>query len=123
MSKVEEKAILRREQDILDRIENVKRLIQMETTILTAHNAKEYAAYCMVDCNGKRIGYICDNLLGNLRAEIQLELLSIVALCYGDNPDIGEPMAMLEWQKNGEYEDHPEDRFRDVWEECLGWNI
>lgn len=123
MSQAENKARLRQEQEILDRIENVKRLIQMETTILTAHNAKEYAAYCRVDCDGKRIGYICDNLLNNLRDEIQLELLFIVALCYGDNPDIGEPCPMLEWHKNGEYEEHPEDRFREIWEECLGWNI
>lgn len=123
MSKAENKARLRREQEILDRIENVKRLVQMETTILTTHNAKGYATYRRADRDGKRIGYICDDLLHDLRDEIQLELLSIVALCYGDSPDIGEPMAMLEWQLNGDYKDHPEDRFREVWKECLGWNI
>ena len=36
---------LRREQDILSRLENVKRLIEMETTLMTAEGAKKYAHY------------------------------------------------------------------------------
>lgn len=122
MSKIEINARLRQEQDILDRIENVKRLIQMETTLLTTEGAQTYTGYCHVDRNGQRIGNnICD-LLHDLRETIQLQLLSITALCYGDNPDLGEPCPMLEWHKNGEYEEHPEDKFRDTWKECLIWN-
>ena len=108
---------LRREQDILERLENVKRLIQMETTIMTANGAKKYAGYCMVNRDGLKIG--TDDLLHNLRDEIQLQLLSITALCYGDNPDVGEPYPMLEWTNM--LDENSEDKFRDVWNECLGW--
>lgn len=114
------KSILRRKQDILDRIENVKRLIQMETTIMTANGAKKYANYCMVDRDGKRLGSSTDELLDDLRDEIQLQLLSITALCYGDNPDVGEPYPMLEWVRG--LNEHAEDKFRDAWKECLIWN-
>lgn len=107
----------RRENDILERIENVKRLIIMENTILTVEGAKQYASYCCVDKNGQKIGDISNNLLDDLRKNIQLHLLSIVALCNGDNPDIGEPCPMLEWNGPG----CVEDKFRDVWEECLKW--
>lgn len=115
------KAILRREQDILDRLENVKRLIEMETTVMTADGAKKYMGYCMVDRNGQRIGSNIDDLLHNLREEIQLQLLSITALCYGDNPDVGEPYSTLEW-KESKTDEHSEDKFWDMWHECLQWN-
>ena len=111
---------LRREQDILERLENVKRLIQMETTIMTANGAGQYANYCMIDRNGQKIGGYGNNLLNDLREKIQLQLLSITALCYGDNPDLGEPDVMLEWKQSNTNE-HSEDKFRDMWDECLGW--
>ena len=118
MSKIEKNARIRREKDILERIENVKRLIEMETTILTAEGAREYTFYCHVDTNGKKIGY--DNLLYDLREQIQLQLLSIAALLYGSNPYIGEPCPMLEWKTLNS--GNAEDKFRDVFEECLQWN-
>lgn len=111
---------LRKEADILDRIENVKRLIQMETTMLTAHGARTWCHFCRVDRDGKRLGSSIDDLLHEVRGEIQLQLLSIVALCYGDNPDVGEPWPMLEWKANEDF--CSEDRFREVWDECLNWN-
>lgn len=114
---------LRREQDILERIENVKRLIQMETTLITAEGCRHYCGYCFTDREGKRIGSATNDLLYNLRDEIQLQLLSITALCYGDNPDVGEPMPMLEWKMRATAEEeHPADRFHEVWDECLIWN-
>jgi len=115
------KAELRREQEILDRLENVKRLIQMETTIITSMGAEQYANYCMTDRNGQKIGGYSNNLLNDLREKIQLQLLSITALCYGDNPDLGEPDAMLGWKQSNTNE-HSEDKFRDMWGECLQWN-
>lgn len=120
MSKIEVNARLRREKDILERIENVKRLIQMETTLLTAEEARMYCTYCRTDRDGKRLGRPGDDLLHNLRDDIQLQLLSITALCYGWSPDIGEPAPMLEWKSNEEF--CSADRFRDVWEECMTWN-
>lgn len=110
----------RREQDIIERLDNVKRLIEMEHTVLTANGAMGFCRYCNVDREGKRIGSSVDDLLHDLRGEIQLQLLSITALCYGDNPDIGEPVPMLEWNRDNDYVS--EDRFRDVWEQCLIWN-
>lgn len=107
---------LRREKDILERIENVKRLIQMETTLLVSNGASMWCRYCMTDREGKRLGGVSDDLLRSVREEIQLQLLSIAALCYGDNPDVGEPIPMLEW-KEGMC-----DEFRDTWEKCLMWN-
>ena len=89
MNKIEINARLRQEQDILDRIENVKRLIQMETTLLTTEGTQMYSGYCQVDRNGQRLGSSVNNLLNDLREKIQLQLLSITALCYGDNPDLG----------------------------------
>lgn len=118
MSELEKKARLRQEQDILDRIENVKRLIQMETTLLTSEGAKEYALY-KSNSDGRALG---NGLLFEIREQIQLQLLSIVALCNGANPDIGEPAPMLEWNLDGEWSEHPEDRFHDMWHECLRWN-
>lgn len=115
-------ARLRREQDILDRIENVKRLIQMETTLLVGEGCRHYGRYYFTDRDGKRIGNVTDDLLHDLRAEIQLQLLSITALCYGDNPDVGEPVPMLEWKMRATAEKHPEDIFRDAWDKCLIWN-
>lgn len=120
MSKITVNATKRRESDILDRIENVKRLIEMENTIMMTEGAKKYAGYCQVDRNGQKIGNCTDNLLHDLRSEIQLQLLSITALCYGDNPDVGEPCPMLEWKHPDGY--NAEDKFRDTWEECLQWN-
>ena len=117
MSELEKKARLRREQDILDRIENVKRLIQMKTTLLTAEGAKEYLWY-KSHVDGKALG---NNLRCELDEEIQMQLLSIVALCNGDSPDIGEPAPMLEWNMDREFEEHPSDRFHEMWEECLVW--
>lgn len=117
MGAIEKKSRLRREQDILDRIENVKRLIQMETTLLTAEGARNWSGYCMVDHKGQLIGSkAVDNLLHDLRDTIQLQLLSIVALCYGDNPDSGEPVPTLEWTEG------MEDTFRDAFKKCLNWN-
>jgi hypothetical protein len=43
-------------------------------------------------------------------------------LCYGDNPDVGEPVPMLEWNTSLEGEGHPEDVFRNAWDKCLIWN-
>lgn len=116
-----DKSILRREQDILDRLENVKRLIEMKNTIITANGAKKYARYCMVGKDGSRIGSHRNDLLYDLRDEIQLQLLSIVALCYGDNPDIGDPYPMLEWVR--ELDENAEDKFHNVWEQCLRWTV
>lgn len=118
---IKEKSRLRREQDILDRLDNVKRLIQMETTLLTCDGARRWCGFCLTDREGKRIGNITDSLLNEVRDEIQMQLLSIVALCYGDNPDVGEPYPMLEW-KPIEDDRHPADKFHDVFEECLAWN-
>ncbi len=110
----------RRETDILERIENVRRLIEMETTLLTSEGSEKWCRYCMTDRDGKRIGSSIDDLLHSVRGEIQLQLLSIVALCYGDNPDVGEPVPMLEWKQNTDF--CSEDRFREAWDECLLWN-
>ena len=121
-SKAEINSRLRREQDILDRIENVKRLIQMEKTLLTCKGCEMYIGYKnYVRSDNQAFG---DDLLSDLRDEIQRQLLSIVALCYGANPDIGEPMPMLEWNTSAKFEnnEHPVDRFHDVFDECLIWN-
>lgn len=121
-SKAEIESRLRREQDILDRIENVKRLIQMEKTLLTCKGVERYIGYRdYVKKDEKAFG---DELLQDLRNEIQLQLLSIVALCYGANPDLGEPMPILEWNISAKFEngEHPADRFHDVFDECLIWN-
>lgn len=122
MSAIEKKSRLRREQGILDRIENVKRLIQMETTLFTVEGAETWKRYCFVDGKGQRIGSLTEDLLHDLRDTIQLQLLSITALCYGDNPDVGEPVPMLEWNTSLEGEGHPADVFRDAWDKCLIWN-
>lgn len=121
MSKIEKDSRLRRERDILDRLENVKRLIEMETTLLTVEGARYWCHMSRTTRDGKQIG---DDLLHEVRDEIQLQLLSITALCYGDNPDLGEPAPMLEWNYNNDdkHNEHPEDRFRHVWDECLQWN-
>lgn len=121
-SKAEIKSRLRREEDILDRIENVKRLIQMEKTLLICKGCERYVGY--KDYMRKDEKVFGDDLLHDLRDEIQLQLLSIVALCYGANPDIGEPMPMLEWNTGAKFEknEHPIDRFHDVFDECLIWN-
>lgn len=120
MSEIEINARIRREKDILDRIENVKRLIQMETTLLTVEGAGTWCRYCLTDRDGKHIRPPVYDLLHDVRDEIQLQLLSITALCYGDNPDVGEPAPMLEWNNSKDF--CPSDKFRDVWEECLIWN-
>lgn len=119
MNELEVKARLRKEQDILDRIENVKRLIQMETTLLTAEGARRFVGYRMTDRDGNRYGL---DLLSELRDDIIMQLLSIMALCYGKNPDCGEPAPMLEWNMDVDDERHPSDKFWDVFEECLLWN-
>lgn len=121
-SKAEIESRLRREQDILDRIENVKRLIQMEKTLLTCKGVERYISYKAYSRNDDKV--FGDELLNDLRDEIQLQLLSIVALCYGANPDIGEPTPMLEWNTSAKFEnnEHPVDRFHDVFDECLIWN-
>lgn len=119
----EKQSRLRREADILERLENVKRLIQMENTIEVGNGCEHFAGYCMVDREGKALGNkFSNNLLNEVREEIQLQLLSIVALCYGDNPDIGEPMPMLEWNMDYKGDKHPSDAFRDLWDEVLNWN-
>lgn len=115
MPTIDDRDRLRREQDILDRLENVKRLIQMKTTLMTSKGAEQWRHYCWFDFHGQRIRD--DYLLGEVEEEIEIQLLSIVALCRGDNPDIGEPMPMLEF--NAEMYD----RFFDVWDDCLHWNI
>lgn len=116
----DEQSRLRREKDILDRLENVKRLIQMETTLMTAEGAKQWQGYYRVDRNGNRIGSAVDDLLHDVRDEIQMQLLSLTALCYGDNPDVGEPTPMLEWKTDNDF--CSEDKFREAWDECLMWN-
>jgi len=120
MSMIAKKDRIRKEQDILDRLENVKRLIEMETTLLTVDGASIWCRYSQCDRDGKKIGNIADDLLHDLRDEIQMQLLSLVALCYGDNPDVGEPAPMLEWKTDNDFVS--EDRFREVWDECLIWN-
>lgn len=118
-SKPEVKSVLRREQDILDRLDNVKRLIEMETTLRTATGTDMWGCYCLTGRNGERIS---DDLLHTLMEEIQMQLLSITALCYGDNPDLGEPAPMLAWKFGADKGGHPADRFHDMWDECLEWN-
>ena len=118
MSELEKKARLRREQDILDRIDNVKRLIQMKTTLLTVEGASSYIHYKYSTSKNEALGSC---LLNDLRERIQFQLLSIVALCNGDNPDLGEPAPMLAWNMDREFEEHPADRFHEMWEECLVW--
>ena len=123
MGAIEKKSMLRREQDILDRLENVKRLIQMETTLMTPEGAGHWRGYCWVNNKGQIIGdKMSNNLLKELREQIQLQLLSITALCNGDNPDVGEPVPMLEWNTSNNEGRHPADVFHDVWEKCLIWN-
>lgn len=119
MNAIEKQAYLRREEDILDRIENVKRLIEMETTLITSTGAGKFVSYHRTDRDGKSYG---NGVLSELRDEIQMQLLSITALCYGKNPDMGEPVPMLEWKEGSASGQHPSDRFWDVWEECLMWN-
>ena len=124
MANIEQKSRLRREQDILDRIENVKRLIQMENTLLTSAGCEGFTQYKPVNRNNEVFG---NPLINELRDNIQMQLLSIVALCYGDNPDIGEPVPMLEWNENYDISEidlneHPADLFHDVWKQCLQWN-
>ena len=120
MTNPEIKAELRREQDILDRLDNVKRLIQMEYTLLTANGCELYRGYKnYVRKDDTAFG---NHLINDLRNKIQLQLLSITALCYGDNPDIGEPMSMLSWNYDNSEQGHPEDRFREMWDSCLEWN-
>ena len=119
MSRIEVISRLRKEQDILERLKNVERLIQMETTLMTVEGAERYRRYKdYVRSEGRVFG---QDLLTQLREEIQMQLLSITALCYGDNPDIGEPCPMLEW-KSVENGVHPADRFHEVWDDCLEWN-
>lgn len=113
MGEITVKAMLRREQEILDRLENVKRLIQMECTLQTANGAEMWGRFRGSSSDGKSYG---DDLIHSCRDEIQLQLLSIVDLCWGNNPDMGEPTAMLEWADGGE------DDFRDMFEKCLRWN-
>lgn len=119
MSGIKKKAILRKEQDILDRIENVKRLIQMEYTLLTSEGCGLYGSYHLVARDGNKCS---DMLIHELRDSIQLQLLSIAALCYGDNPDIGEPVPMLEWNMNIDDDEHPSDVFWDEFRKCLVWS-
>jgi hypothetical protein len=107
----------RREQMILDRLDNVRRLIEMETTLMIVDGAEYYKRYMQTTRDGKAIG---DDLLHDLRDKIQLQLLSIVALCYGDNPDLGEPDTMLAWKDNKNF--CTEDKFRETWSKCLEWN-
>ena len=118
MSKHTENATLRREREILDRLENVRRLIEMEATITTATGAKRFCNYMMTDRAGNKLSKI---LLTELRDEIQLQLLSITALCFGDNPSIGEAGAMLEWAGTVDGE-NASDLFHNTWEKCLQWN-
>lgn len=119
-SKSEVNARLRREQDILERVDNVRRLIQMEFTLEISEGCGLYSDYKpYVRHDNTAFG---DRLIDDLRDEIQRQLLSITALCYGDNPDIGEPMPMLEWKINSASKKNPKDIFRDVWDECLEWN-
>ena len=121
MSKLEQDNRLRREQDILGRIENVKRLIQMETTLLSNENNHYWSAYTLNTRDGETIS---NKLLNEVRDEIQMQLLSILAMCYGMNPDVGEPVPMLEWNTNVKDDEnrHPADKFYDTFRECLIWN-
>lgn len=116
---MKENEYFRREQNILERLESVKRLIQMETTLMTS--AQWYSDYRKTDRAGKVIGDISNTLLNDLRDDIQLQLLSVTALCYGDNPDLGEPFPMLEWTSEVDGK-NSYDTFHDVWDKCLIWN-
>ena len=118
MTKNENLARLRQEQDILNRIDNVKRLIQMETTLLTCDGCSLYPQYQLSDREGKAFS---DTLINNLRDKIEMQLLSITAICYGKVPDMGEPMPTLEW-KQSDTDQHSADKFWDAFEECLAWN-
>ena len=111
---------LRREQDILDRIDNVKRLIQMEYTLLTSNGCGNFSCRKMYGRSDDKV--FGDSLIDDLREEIQLQLFSIAALCYGCNPDIGEPSPMLEWKHEEVDGEHPADAFHDMFEKCLTWN-
>ena len=93
----------------------------MKTTLMTAEDASNYGSYKWYSrSDGKAFGA---ELIYDLSEVIQLQLLSIVALCNGDNPDLGEPCPMLEWQSmSNKQKKHPADRFYDVWKECLRWN-
>lgn len=119
MSKLEQDNRLRREQDILGRIENVKRLIQMETTLLSNENNHYWSAYTLNTRDGETIS---NKLLNEVRDEIQMQLLSILAMCYGKNPDMGEPVPVLEWNTDADVEGHPSDVFWDTFEKVLQWN-
>lgn len=110
---------LRRETDILERIENVKRLIEMETTLITGIGTRTWIGYKAVDSKGQ--SYAQHNLLDDLRDEIRLQLLSITALCDGDNPDLGEPYPMLEWASEVDGE-NASDKLWEIWQKCLHWN-
>lgn len=107
--------ILRKEAEILSRIDNVKRLIQMETTLAAAYGTWNWSRYCLVDREGSRIGNA--DLMQEIRDEIQVQLLSITAMCHGDYPDICDSFPMLEFKRGCE------DKFRETWDECLAWNI
>ena len=66
MSKHTENATLRREREILDRLENGRRLIEMEATITTVTGAKRFCSYMMTDRAGNKLSKI---LLTELRDE------------------------------------------------------
>ena len=118
MATIENKDRLRREQGILDRLEDVKRLIQMETTIMTNKDAYAWRRYRMRGTDDLGSSH---ELLHELRDSIQLQLLSILALCRGDNPDVGEPAPMLAWNYPTDSCPCPAQKFYDVMGECLTW--
>lgn len=109
----------RRETDILERMDNVKRLIEMENTLMVCPGAYHWKGYKAVDSKGQ--SYSRRTLLDEVREEIKMQLLSIVALCDGDNPDIGEPYPVLEWRGSVDGE-HPSDVLWETWQKCLAWN-
>ena len=111
----------RRLQDILERIENIKRLIIMEHTLMTGIGVGHWRGYKAVDSKGQAFKH--QNLLDEVREEIRLQLLSVTALCDGDNPDLGEPYPMLAWANSPkDSNEHPADILWNVWQECLTWN-
>lgn len=119
MSKLKKDNRLRREQDILARIENVKRLIQMEGTLLINDNNHCWSRYTLI---GRDRREISNMLLDELRGEIEMQLLSILAMCFGKNPDTGEPAPMLEWNTDADVDEHPSDAFWTMFEKVLRWN-
>lgn len=122
MRKAEVNDLLRKEQDILDRLENVKRLIQMDYTLRTVSGCEQYGSYREWHRGDEKA--IGQPLIRELDDTIELQLFSIIRLCNGDGSDCGEPMPMLTWNMNynGEHNKHPSDAMWALMQECFVWD-